>query len=115
MLGRLTPILLPLMALTILFVVGMPKVYKWPRPGISVSPETSPASVSSCSQPRDLPHLDALAPSRTSKYMRWDIMHHVHASWAVSASNMTWYIFERVTIRRHLLTAMLYIQCYLFV
>ncbi|KAK7571662.1 hypothetical protein V3481_018872 [Fusarium oxysporum f. sp. vasinfectum] len=89
MLGRLTPILLPLMALTILFVVGMPKVYKWPRPGISVSPETSPASVSSCSQPRDLPHLDALAPSRTSKYMRWDIMHHVHASWAVSASNMT--------------------------
>ncbi|KAM5529823.1 hypothetical protein FOXYSP1_17667 [Fusarium oxysporum f. sp. phaseoli] len=82
------------MALTILFLIGMPKYvflsFANSYETNDCEESTSTASVSSCSsQPRHLPHLDALAPSRTSKYMRRDIMHHVHASWAVPASNMT--------------------------
>ncbi|RBR16187.1 hypothetical protein FVER53590_25688 [Fusarium verticillioides] len=91
MLAWLAAILLPLMALIIMFLVGIPKVYRWARPRSSVSSGgTSPTTVSSSdSQRRDLPHLDSFAPPRTSKDMRSNIMSHTHASWAEPASNMT--------------------------
>ncbi|KAK2684684.1 hypothetical protein QWA68_016493 [Fusarium oxysporum] len=75
-------ILLPLTALAILFLVGIPRFYKWARPATATaSAETSPPSSSSrSSEPRDMPHLDALTPPRTSKDMRSDIIHHVHVS-----------------------------------
>ncbi|EWZ30488.1 hypothetical protein BFJ63_vAg6208 [Fusarium oxysporum f. sp. narcissi] len=91
MLAWLSAILLPIMALTMMFLVGLPKVYRWARPRSSLSSgATSPTTVSSSSsQRRDLPHLDSLAPPKTSKDMRSNIMSHAHASWAVPAFNMT--------------------------
>ncbi|EWZ30487.1 hypothetical protein FOZG_15969 [Fusarium oxysporum Fo47] len=107
MLAWLSAILLPIMALTMMFLVGLPKVYRWARPRSSLSSgATSPTTVSSSSsQRRDLPHLDSLAPPKTSKDMRSNIMSHAHASWAVPAFNMTWYVSGHVTIRRHSLIA----------
>ncbi|EMT71689.1 hypothetical protein FOC4_g10010203 [Fusarium odoratissimum] len=62
-------IILPLLALTALVFLGAPR--------------------HSGTQTRDLPHLNAVAPPKTSQALRSELSHEVHAAWAVPNRDMT--------------------------
>ncbi|KAG7402572.1 hypothetical protein Forpe1208_v017118 [Fusarium oxysporum f. sp. rapae] len=99
LLGWLAAVIMPLLALVILFIVGIPRFYEWARYGrvavtdASNSSPSSSSSASSSTEARDLPHLDTIAPPKTSKEIRSELEHQVHASWAIPVPNMTWYVF----------------------
>ncbi|KAJ9419711.1 hypothetical protein QL093DRAFT_2372115, partial [Fusarium oxysporum] len=99
LLGWLAAVIMPLLALVGLFIVGISRFYEWARYGrVAVTDDSNsyPSSSSSglsSTEARDLPHLDAIAPPKTSKEIRSELEHKVHASWAIPVPNMTWYVF----------------------
>ncbi|KAJ9419318.1 hypothetical protein QL093DRAFT_2358826 [Fusarium oxysporum] len=73
LLGWLVAEIMPLLALVGLFIVVIYKFYEWARCGrvavtdASNSSPSSSSSASSSTEARDLPHLDTIAPPKTSK------------------------------------------------
>ncbi|EXK24559.1 hypothetical protein FOMG_18725 [Fusarium oxysporum f. sp. melonis 26406] len=112
LLGWLAAVIMPLLTLVILFIVGIPRFYEWARyervavTDASNSSPSSSSSASSSTEARDLPHLDTIAPPKTSKEIRSELEHQVHASWAIPVPNMTCVIclgaVEDTDIVRHL-------------
>ncbi|KAH7193945.1 uncharacterized protein B0J16DRAFT_336274 [Fusarium flagelliforme] len=77
-------------ALVTFILVGAPKLYAWVRHRNDPPSSSSSASTtnSDC-EPRDLPHLDAVAPPKTSETLRSELSQEEHPTWAVPVTNMT--------------------------
>ncbi|TVY67866.1 E3 ubiquitin-protein ligase ATL31 [Fusarium oxysporum f. sp. cubense] len=87
-------IILPLLALMALVFLGAPRLCSWARYDFSLIDESTSSSSSasarhSGTQTRDLPHLNAVAPPKTSQALRSELSHEVHAAWAVPNRDMT--------------------------
>ncbi|KAJ9419695.1 hypothetical protein QL093DRAFT_2371756 [Fusarium oxysporum] len=82
-----------LLIAVVLFLMCIPRLYGLVRYGRTAGTEGSsssrgPASTESAStKDRDLPHLDAIAPPKTSKEMRRELTDEAHVSWAMLSSD----------------------------
>ncbi|KAJ9419256.1 hypothetical protein QL093DRAFT_2356508 [Fusarium oxysporum] len=68
---------MPLLVAVVLFLICIPRLYDLKRYGRTAGTEG------------DLPHLDVIAPSKTSKEMRRELADGAHVSWAMLSSDMT--------------------------
>ncbi|EWZ32986.1 hypothetical protein FOZG_14486 [Fusarium oxysporum Fo47] len=100
-------IILPLLALMALVFLGAPRLCSWARYDFSLIDESTSSSSSasarhSGTQTRDLPHLNAVAPPKTSQALRSELSHEVHAAWAVPNRDMTWYVLAKIYYVPHI-------------
>ncbi|QJS76599.2 uncharacterized protein FOBCDRAFT_228553 [Fusarium oxysporum Fo47] len=93
--GWLLVIAMPLLVVMVLFLICIPRLYELARYGRNARTEGSssypgPASIQSTgTEARDLPHLDDIAPSKTTKEMRRELADGAHVSWAMLTSDIT--------------------------
>ncbi|KAH6970141.1 hypothetical protein DER45DRAFT_551489 [Fusarium avenaceum] len=92
--GWLPVIILPLFALILMLLTAAPRLYAWARYGVPLIDDSTSSSSSASTrqhrcEPRDLPHLNAVAPPKTSQALRSELSHEHHAAWAVPAPGMT--------------------------
>ncbi|KAJ9413211.1 hypothetical protein QL093DRAFT_2510645 [Fusarium oxysporum] len=86
---------MPLLVAVVLFLICIPRLYELMRYGRTAGTERSSSSPGPASteatgtEARDLPHLDVIAPSKTSKEMRRELADGAHVSWAMLSSDMT--------------------------
>ncbi|KAJ9419937.1 hypothetical protein QL093DRAFT_2375662 [Fusarium oxysporum] len=95
LLGWLPVMAMPLLLVVVLFLMCIPRLYGLVRYGRIAGAEGSSSSQRSAStestsiEDRDLPHLDAIAPQKTSKDIRRELTDGAHVSWAMLSSDMT--------------------------